>query len=378
MIEVMTGTGGGDCGYDFKPNESYLVYADNYNGKIYTGICNRTRPLSEAAEDLEYINNLAKAGTGATIYGAVNKYRRLKSDEEWQPQPPLPDILLTLEGNGKTYEATTDMKGEFRIADLTAGSYTLRLLAPKGFYPFETEQKIKVYEKGCAAADFSLSVNTSLSGRISDEKGAPPGEIKVDLVPVEQINEPYQKDKHAAFTDEAGRFTFRTIPPGRYYFGIRFQHWEPKFAYPRTFYPGTQELNEAATVTISEGQVLENYDFQLPAKLSERKIEGIVVYPNGKPVQDAHIGSEEVEYTENSTASYSGDGKTEANGRFSLTRLNGLRYLIKAYVSNADGKQRHSEPIEIPADGAVTNLKIVITEANGNCDKCLRWKRKKG
>ncbi|MDQ3714277.1 MAG: hypothetical protein M3388_18960, partial [Acidobacteriota bacterium] len=41
-VEVVTGMGGGDCGYDFELNENYLVYADNYKGKIYAGICSRT------------------------------------------------------------------------------------------------------------------------------------------------------------------------------------------------------------------------------------------------------------------------------------------------------------------------------------------------
>ena len=375
--EVVTGMGGGDCGYDFELNENYLVYADNHQGKIYAGICSRTQLLSKAVEDIEYINNLSTTKAGATIYGAVHKYRQLKSDEEWQPNLPLLDIRLTLVGNDKTYEATTDIQGKFRVADLASGSYTLRLLTPKGFYPFETTQKIKVYDKGCAVADFTLAVNTSLSGRISDEKGAAAAKIKVNLIPVELINERHQKDTYSAWTEDDGRFTFRTVPSGKYHLGIRLDRIvEPKFAYPRTFYPGTQNLAEAATITVNEGNVFENHDFQLPPKLAERKIKGIVIYPDGKPAQNASISTEEVEYSEGSMG-YGGDAKIETDGRFSLTRLNGLRYIIRAYVSTADGKQRHAEPIEIPADGNVANLKLVITEPNGNCDKCLRWTRKK-
>jgi len=376
-VEIITNSQGSACGYDFKLNESYLVYANNYRGKVHTSICSRTQLLSKAVEDIEYINNLSTTKAGAAVYGAVHKYRQLKSDEEWQPQQPLPDIRLTLEGNGKIYEATTNGQGEFRIADLASGNYTLRIIAPKGFYPFETTQKIKVYDKGCAVADFTLAVNTSLSGRISDEKGAAAAKIKVNLIPVELINERHQKDTYSAWTEDDGRFTFRTVPSGKYYLGIRLDRIvEPKFAYPRTFYPGTQNLAEAARITVNEGNVFENHDFQLPPKLTERKIKGIVVYPDGKPAQNASISTEEVEYSEGSMG-YGGDAKIETDGRFSLTRLNGLRYIIRAYVSTADGKQRHAEPIEIPADGNVANLKLVITEPNGNCEKCLRWTRKK-
>ncbi len=376
-IEIATGSGGGDCGYDFKLNESYLVYANNLEGKLFAGICTRTQHISKAAEDLEYINNLSKAKTGATVSGVVNKYRKLKSGEEWQPNPPLPNIRLTIEGNGKNFEATTDISGKFSLENLASGNYIVRLLAPDGFYPYKSEQTVKIHEKGCAVIDFSLAADTSVSGRVFDENGAPAAEVKVNLISVEQINERYQKDKHFIYTDEDGRFTFRTIPSGKYYLGFRLDRsGELKAAYPRTFFPGTQNLEEATMITISEGQTLENYNFQLPAKLTGRKIEGIVAFPDGKPVPDARICLEEIEYAEESGCD-GGDGKVEANGHFSFTRLNGLRYLIRAHVSNPDGKQRHAEPIEIPANGNIGNLKLVISEPNGRCEKCIQWTRKK-
>ena len=375
--EVVTGSGGGDCGYDFKLNESYLVYADNFKDKLYTGICTRTQHILKAAEDLEYINNLSKTKAGATIYGTVNKYRQLKSDEEWQPNPPLPDIRLTIEGNGTSFETTTNSSGKFSLSNLASGDYILKLLVPKGFYPFDYEQTVKIHEKGCAEVHFSLAVDTSLSGRILNETGAPASKIMLNLIPVEQINERYQKDNYFVQADDDGRFTFRTIPSGKYYLGVRLNRLGgPEAVYPRTFYPGTQKLNEAAAIIIGEGQVLENYNFQLPAKLTERKIEGIVVFPDGKPVQNASICFEEVEYSERSMCR-GDDGKIETDGRFSFTRLNGLRYLVRAYANDADGKQRHAEPVEIPAYGNVSNLKLVISEPNGNCEKCREWKRKK-
>src|SRR5262245_63030054 len=45
---VMTGIGGGDCGYDFKIGEQYLVYAYRDQQKkemLSTGVCTRTRPI---------------------------------------------------------------------------------------------------------------------------------------------------------------------------------------------------------------------------------------------------------------------------------------------------------------------------------------------
>jgi len=72
-IEVVTDGGGGDCGYAFKQGQRYLVYASEFPevGKLYTSICSRTREISEAEEDLEYLNHKDDAGHGAGRWTVV-------------------------------------------------------------------------------------------------------------------------------------------------------------------------------------------------------------------------------------------------------------------------------------------------------------------
>lgn len=53
IVVVLTGSGGGDCGFPFERGESYLVYAHGRPGELLqTGICGRTAELSRAAADL--------------------------------------------------------------------------------------------------------------------------------------------------------------------------------------------------------------------------------------------------------------------------------------------------------------------------------------
>src|SRR5262249_41583039 len=58
-VDVATGVGGGDCGYEFKAGERYLVYAYK-NGRTgpSTSICSRTRPMSAAGDDLSFIERM--------------------------------------------------------------------------------------------------------------------------------------------------------------------------------------------------------------------------------------------------------------------------------------------------------------------------------
>lgn len=74
--EVTTGLGGGDCGYGFSLGGQYLVYAYRYKDGLSTGICTRTRNLSNATEDLAYIRGLAKTESGATIFDEVTRLNR--------------------------------------------------------------------------------------------------------------------------------------------------------------------------------------------------------------------------------------------------------------------------------------------------------------
>lgn len=58
-VKIVTGRGGGDCGFHFERGRRYLVYAyRSEEGEWGTGICTRTRAIEDAAEDLRYLKLL--------------------------------------------------------------------------------------------------------------------------------------------------------------------------------------------------------------------------------------------------------------------------------------------------------------------------------
>lgn len=61
---VYTGWGGGDCGCEFRRGERYLVYATDWDGLPYTGICHGTKPLSEAGGEVEILKSLDRDADG--------------------------------------------------------------------------------------------------------------------------------------------------------------------------------------------------------------------------------------------------------------------------------------------------------------------------
>ncbi|HEV7643339.1 MAG TPA: hypothetical protein VGO50_05285 [Pyrinomonadaceae bacterium] len=62
QITIMTGGGGGDCGYFFEVGKSYLIYAYDDRENLTTNICTRTTPAGTEKSDKEIkiLNKLRK------------------------------------------------------------------------------------------------------------------------------------------------------------------------------------------------------------------------------------------------------------------------------------------------------------------------------
>jgi len=363
-VQLVTGTGGGDCGYRFEQGREYLVYAyPGTDGVLSTGICTPTKPLENAVEDLQFIGGLPSAKPVGSVSGRISQYQSRRSDDEWRPNSPAANIAVSLTDKAGRIETTTNENGDFRFGDLVPGEYEISFSAPEGFTPAPSNQKVRIPEKGCVVKDFLISRETSMSGRITDADGKPVTKICAELVPTEQINERYKRDSKVVMVDEDGRFELRLVPPGSYYLGVRFQSSVLKHGYPRTFYPGTQIVDSAVAITIREGQTLKDLDFQLPKTFAERKVEGIITFPDGKPVANAYVTVEEVGLGD------TGGTQSDGAGKFMLALFEGLSYKIRAYV-NLESGQRHAHAVEVGTKGAVTNLKLVISEPNGSCPRC--------
>jgi hypothetical protein len=133
-LEVVTGEGGGDCGFSFEEGKQYLVYAYPHaaSGKLYTGICQRTRLLSGADEDLEYLANKDDPAHGAGIEGSVEQLSRDQHNIT-QIAGMLAGVPLEIAGDGRRSTAVTGTDGKFRVWGLKPGSYRITAMWGKKF-----------------------------------------------------------------------------------------------------------------------------------------------------------------------------------------------------------------------------------------------------
>ena len=350
-VEVRTGLGDSDCGYNFRLGGQYLVYAYGDGDKLATGICSRTRPVSEAADDLAYFQGLATAEPGATISGEV---KRLDQAARWEERlQPVSDVRIVIEGPSRRVEAITDKKGNYRVSGLAPNSYKVRVELPDGLSIHNPEQEARVFDRGCAEISFWVESDTRVRGKVFDAQGQPAADVLMELVPAEG-----QVDGFATLvtTDKVGRYEMKLVRPGRYLFGVRIygSAGSTYMPFPRTYYPGVREADRATVISVVEGQRIDLNDLILPPRFVERILNGIVVDTDGRPVSGATVWLKENEYQDRDMPYRK---ETDSDGRFSFKVYEGINYNLRAYLDADKGERKQAEhSIRITSDAEIIRL----------------------
>ena len=376
-VDIRSGTGGGDCGYWFKRGERYIVYAYGDAKKGYgTNICTRTRPVAQAAEDLSYLRQLPPKGTGGRLYGIVAKpsYDKEADGTERKPEG-LPGITVTAKnGRGKKLTAVTDAEGNYEFNALEPGEYEVQADLPDYYYRDQySVRELHINDRGCGIEHFAAVVDGRVSGRVVDAEGKAVKRLEVGLVSadVEEVYRPF-RERGTAYTDDEGRFEIERMPPGRYLLGVNLGNSpSSEHPYPRTYYPGVPGRNEAAVIEIGLGQKQSVRELRLPPRIVERRVQGVVIWPDGTPAAGADV---HMTHINRPGFTVNGWPKADAQGRFTLTGLDGQTYFVHAHAPKYPGKpyhesgQTHAEPPQVTLNEDAFGLKLVLTSDGAVCE----------
>lgn len=346
-VEIVTGSGGGDCGYPFQSGRDYAVYAHkNSDGRLETGICTRTRPLEEAAEDIAYFHAVPTAPATGEIRIVTGVF----------DMPGIPGVKMRIAGGGSRSAASTDTAGQVRFGGLPPGEYEVTAELA-GYLP--AERKVQLHAKGCAEVLFRMVLDRRVTGRVTTKDGHPAAGVEVQVRPVKEMSGDHVK------TDGEGVYELRHFPAGEYYLGINLNHTPTiENPYPRWYYPGTEDPASATTLFFAEAPETQRFDLTLPDRLKDRVIEGTVLGPDGRPAAGARLFVLDPRWL---WQSWAAEATADANGRFQLHVLDGTRYRLHAITLRSS-----ADPVDIQPGNSPLDLRLVLTRKGNSLDEDQR------
>jgi len=364
-VDVLTGSGGGDCGFPFKEGTAYIVYGSpgEAGGTVLVSACSRTSALPAAANDLTYARAVASGVplTG-TISGSVELATRSLAPGVGKSTRPLAGVGVRLEREGQTVRVLTGADGRFAAAGLPAGRYVARLELPDGLagevWPGTIELKDA---RGCAEVRGEAFADGRVTGRAVDVAGRPIAGLTIDLTVPAGIDAPLGPERLHAVTDAAGRFEVAPVPAGRFIVGVNTRRdGEGRLIEPRFFHPGVDALAAATRVTLTAGQRVVLEDFVLPATVSFVAVTGVVLDVNGAAAANARVylkGPSETGYVLGEPV------VTNADGRFALAAIAGRSYRVFAERPRGDAPGARidsSEQAALTAARDAAPIKLVL------------------
>ena len=346
-IEIVTGTGGGDCGYAFQTGVDFIVYAyTNSAGRLETGICSRTRPLTQAVEDLAYLRAVPQLPPTADIRVSV------VDDSTWQTgRRPLPKVRTTVSGPDGLREALTDSAGRATFLALTPGEYTVEWAS--GGYT-SGNRKVQIHAKGCAEVPVTVLLDRRILGRVLTRAGLPAAKVMIVMLPTHPG--PYGSLVEQATSDADGLYEFEYLRTGDYYLGVNLDRPpSPDMPYGQWYFPGTAEPGAATIVHLPETPGVQTFDLILPEPQKDRVIEGVVLWPDGRPAR-ARLPLEDPRWPGWSTF-----GSSDASGHFLLHSFDGTLYRLHAVGGESSISAISAEPVEIQPGSAPLKVRLILT-----------------
>lgn len=330
--------GGSTCDYHFKQGERYLVYASQEEGgtTLYTNLCSGTAPLSKSQAGLDYLRHATKMASGGAVFGEI--YRELsRSDKKGLTAEPIAKAVLILENGKQRFQVVSDANGKFELQGLAPGRYKAHTNPPTNYSRFDVmaeeprgEWELDVPEHGCLKAWFAARPSGEISGTVTDDTGIVAADVEPELIPVDEKLAEY--NFWSTRLGELSSFKFTFLPPGRYYLGFNMKSG-PSVSqpYPEFYYPGVTERAKATIITLGEGQKVSDLYLPRPLRLAERMIEGVAVWPDGRPFVEncgIQLTNPRTDYREGNCVS------TDAQGRFKIKAIEGQTYELSATITS--------------------------------------------
>jgi hypothetical protein len=266
---------------------------------------------------------------------------------------PLHRVQVTLIGGAQSPRpAVTDTRGEYEIAGVPAGTYSVMarrsgyLAVPYGQHRIGDRGRPITVAPGetTSRIDFSLVRGGTMAGTITDELGTEYAGVRVEAVEFKYIRGrriPVQAA--AATTNDLGQFRLSGLPPGPYLLrASAADTWTSDdgaigHAFIPTYYPGVIALGESEAVSLGTSQEIAGLNFGLRLGRSAR-ITGVFHAAGAQPAAAQAISLSLITRTIGNAVQSSaaaGAARTDSAGAFEFRNLAPGEYVVST-GSDAD------------------------------------------
>lgn len=114
--------------------------------------------------------------------------------------------------------------------------------------------------------------------------------------------------------------------------------------FPLGYFPGVFEKEKATVLTFVSGDRLQDFDIHIPSQRPTKTIQGRLLFSDGRPVD-----AESVEFVSEEKPDQKQDevrAKTDAEGRFSLRVLEGLKGTLHGYIYSISGQYENCPKLD--------------------------------
>lgn len=238
----------------------------------------------------------------ATVTGRVTDGKR-----------PLAGVVVVLalgpgmRSQNSNLGAKTDADGRYRLGGVPAGRYEITPAAPahvvSGSIDGRWGRTLMVNPgETIENVDFRLTRGGVITGRVTDSDGKPVVGEMLQITPEDNSQSPrmfFRLDRSEMLTDDRGVYRLYGLPAGRYRVSVGTGPQRgPGSAggtqtfYPRTFYPGTTEQEQAKIVEVAVGGEATDIDINVNKTTRQTyQVSGRLVYAEtGQPAANVRIG----------------------------------------------------------------------------------------
>jgi len=350
-IDVFSGGDDGDCGYRFQKGAQYIVFTEQgTEGRLFATICNGTRPSSEGIALLPQLRAMRDGKRVASVFGVLRRAEPPTLALPNDPDDPVPNTALRLRSRYDRFTASTDKNGVFTFYDVHAGDYQFTADLPPTLQLSERTLTgpLPIFTiPGDACYEYNVDALPTghIQGTILDPDGKPLRLASVELFRAGSYNG--ARSGLWTFQGAKGVFEFDHIGPGQYIIVYnRGNRLNPNSPYPRTFYPGAEDADEAELIEVKEGEELDKVDFAVKNPFPTQQVRVHLNWKDGKPPGAVTVMAR-AERGDNPSAI------KVADGVFEFTLVQGVHYTISAFEDlEPSASASHRQPLPGPPSNA--------------------------